>query len=242
MTFACLGTLSTCSGTRSFLPAWGHGHFHLLGDRNPICLLGDTTLLCQPARGHGHLLAARDSIPPPVPLGGTSTCPCVCRAGLGPSLGAGGGDGHPGVPVPQPCARPGRAPPVAPSCCPGWAPRTSSPHQHPPLSPRWGTTLGWLLGVLAWLGSTPSPQIWCRAEPGCRSQGWTGSQLRAGLLPVATSSSIPELVGSLVPRAGGDPPLAGACCRATILGTTSPPWGQDPTCGSGDGTSGCGFR
>ncbi|NWW97860.1 SPTB1 protein, partial [Caloenas nicobarica] len=36
------------------LPAWGHSHFHLLGD---------TILLCLPARGHGHLPAARDMTP-----------------------------------------------------------------------------------------------------------------------------------------------------------------------------------
>ncbi|NXJ57837.1 SPTB1 protein, partial [Spizaetus tyrannus] len=30
------------------------------------CLLGDTILLCLPARGHGHLPAARDSVPPPL--------------------------------------------------------------------------------------------------------------------------------------------------------------------------------
>ena len=159
------------------LPAWGHGHFHLLGDKTTACLLGDTILLCLPARGHSHLLAARDSVPPPVPLGrthrGTSMCSPWCRqtrpcgAGAIPrrkKRGQAPQDRcalvlHP----PWSCTHPGRAPPVAPSSCP-WTGIPFAGHHGPrpdpvclpasstvPKPPGWGTAPGWLPGLLAWL-------------------------------------------------------------------------------------------
>lgn len=64
----------------------------------------------------------------------------------------------------HPAAAPGQAPPL-----PGTVAPDQRGHPEPlclpaspavPKPPEWGTKPGWLLGLLAWLGSTLSPQIW----------------------------------------------------------------------------------
>lgn len=51
---------SGCSGTGSSLPAWGHGHFQLLGDRSALCLLPacSGTLPCSGSLGTRSLSPA----------------------------------------------------------------------------------------------------------------------------------------------------------------------------------------
>lgn len=80
----------------------------------------------------------------------------------------------------HPAAAPGQAPPL-----PGTVAPDQRGHPEPlclpaspavPKPPEWGTKPGWLLGLLAWLGSTLSPQIW--GGPWHRAE-----RPRAGLSP-----------------------------------------------------------